>query len=78
MGGTRQRHFDGTNLKPRKRFENAQTPTTPAPAYFAGVWVHAVLGGDTERKACELKNNTIANTMHSYKESNLAVLTVFE
>ena len=36
--------FDGSNLKLRKPLENAQTPTTPAPAYFAGVRVHAVLG----------------------------------
>jgi hypothetical protein len=45
VGGTRQRHFDGTNFKPRKLPENAQTPTTMAPAYFAGDRVHAVLGG---------------------------------
>jgi len=36
VGGTRQRHFDGINLKPRKLPENAQTPTSR---------VHAVLGG---------------------------------
>ena len=35
VGGTRQRHFDGTNLKPRKLLKNAQTPTSR---------VHAVLG----------------------------------
>ena len=35
VGGTRQRHFDGTNLKPHKLLENAQTPTSR---------VHAVLG----------------------------------
>ena len=35
MGGTRERYFDGTNSKPRKRLENAQTPTSR---------VHAVLG----------------------------------
>jgi hypothetical protein len=34
VGGTRQRHFNGTNSKPRKLPENAQTPT---------VRVHAVL-----------------------------------
>ncbi len=34
-GGTRSRHFDGTNFKPRKLPENAQTPTRR---------VHAVLG----------------------------------
>jgi len=35
VGGTRQRHFAGTNSKPRKLPENAQTPTSR---------VHAVLG----------------------------------
>ena len=54
VGGTRQRRFAGTNSKPRKLPENAQTPTTLAPAFFAGVragsapayaaGVHAVLG----------------------------------
>ena len=32
VGGTRQRHFDGTRSKPRKLPENAPTPTTMAPA----------------------------------------------
>ena len=36
VGGTRQRRFDRTNLKPRKQLENAQTPRRR---------VHAVLGG---------------------------------
>ena len=35
VGGTRQRHFAGTNSKPRKVPENAQNPTSR---------VHAVLG----------------------------------
>jgi hypothetical protein len=35
VGGTRERHFDGTSFKPRKLPENAQTPTRR---------VHAVLG----------------------------------
>jgi hypothetical protein len=35
VGGTRQRHFDGTSLKPHEVLENAQTPTSR---------VHAVLG----------------------------------
>jgi hypothetical protein len=35
VGGTRQRHFDGTNFKPRKLLENAATPTRR---------VHALLG----------------------------------
>jgi len=37
VGGTRQRHFDGINLKPCKVLENAQTPASR---------VHAVLGGN--------------------------------
>ncbi len=36
VGGTRQRHFAGTNFQPRNLPENAQTPTRR---------VHAVLGG---------------------------------
>src|SRR5574341_2368955 len=43
VGGRRQRHFDGTNSKPRKLLENAATPTTTAPAHFAGDLVHALL-----------------------------------
>jgi hypothetical protein len=35
VGGARQRHFDGTNFKPRKLLKNAPTPTSR---------VHAVLG----------------------------------
>src|SRR5215207_7642449 len=53
VGGTGQRHFSGTNSKPHKLLENAQTPTTTlAPGASAGVApmlfgdrVHAVLGG---------------------------------
>ena len=37
VGGTRERHFDGTNFKPRNVLENAQSPTGR---------VHAVLGAD--------------------------------
>jgi hypothetical protein len=44
VGGTRQRHFNGTNLKLHKLPENTQTPTTMAPAFSAGDRVHAVLG----------------------------------
>jgi hypothetical protein len=40
VGGTRQRRFDGTSLKPTKLPENAATPTSR---------VHALLGGFTER-----------------------------
>ena len=43
VGGTKERHFDGTNLKPRKLLENAQTPTTIAPV-LVGDRVHSVLG----------------------------------
>jgi len=35
VGGTRERHFDGTHSKPRKELENAPSPSRP---------VHAVLG----------------------------------
>jgi hypothetical protein len=49
VGGTRQRRFAGTSFKPRKLPENAQTPTTMAPAHFAGDRVHAVLGGMNAR-----------------------------
>ena len=35
VGGTRQRHFDGTNFKPRKLPENAQTPTSRVHAVLA-------------------------------------------
>jgi len=41
VGGTRQPWFDGTNFKPRKLLENAQTPTSR---------VHAVLGSFTLSK----------------------------
>ena len=44
VGRTRQYHFAGINSKPRNLPENAATPTTMAPALFAGVRVHAVLG----------------------------------
>jgi hypothetical protein len=49
VGGTRQRYFAGTNSKPRKLLENAQTPTSR---------VHAVLGGFHERKTPSLKQDT--------------------
>ncbi len=42
VGGRRQRHFDGTNFKPRKRLENAASPTRR---------VHAVLGNAIVRNA---------------------------
>src|SRR5687768_13146460 len=43
VGGTRGRHFDGTNSKPRKLPENAQTPTSR---------VHAVLGCFCKPRSC--------------------------
>jgi hypothetical protein len=52
VGGTRQRRFDGTNFKPRKMPENAQTPTSR---------VHAVLGRLNERQCPSLKAKTMAN-----------------
>jgi hypothetical protein len=53
LGGTRQRHFAGTNFKPRKlpdcpkgvRTPRSGSPTTTAPTHFGGDRVHAVLGG---------------------------------
>ena len=36
VDGTRQRHFDGANLKPRKLPENAPTPTTIVLVLFRG------------------------------------------
>src|SRR5512138_1328664 len=36
VGGRRQRHFAGTHLKPRKRLENAATPTRRVHAMLAG------------------------------------------
>jgi len=38
VGGMRQRHFTGTNFKPHKVLENAETPTSR---------VHAVLGASS-------------------------------
>lgn len=41
VGGTRQRHFDGTGLKPRKLPENAATPTRRVHAVLDGVLFQA-------------------------------------
>jgi len=38
VGGTRGRHFDGTNLKPRKLLKNAATPTRRVHAVLARFW----------------------------------------
>ena len=61
VGGTRQRHFNGTNSKLHKLLENAQTPTTMAPAYFAGDRVHAVLGALAECQIRPLEQDTTTN-----------------
>ena len=53
VGEMRQSHFEGTNFKPRKLLENAQTPTSR---------VHAVLGG-----VCLLvPMSMVAMPVHSY------------
>jgi hypothetical protein len=39
VGGTRRRYFGGTNLKPRKVLENAQTPTSRVHAVLARFWL---------------------------------------
>jgi len=39
VGGTGQCHFDGTNLKPHKLPENAQTPTSRVHALFGGFYL---------------------------------------
>jgi hypothetical protein len=52
VGGTRQRCFAGTRLEPRKRLENAQTPTRR---------VHAVLGALTECQTYQLEQDITAN-----------------
>ena len=49
VGGTRQHHFAGTSLEPRKLPKNAQTPTSR---------VHAVLGALTELWIPLLKRTT--------------------
>ena len=43
VGGRRQRRFAGTNLKPRKRLENAASPTRRVHAVLAAVITIAVL-----------------------------------
>jgi hypothetical protein len=45
-------------LEPRKRLENAQTPTTMVPAEFAGDRVHAVFGGFCDCKLWFAKKYT--------------------
>jgi hypothetical protein len=44
VGGTRQRQFAGTNFKPRKTLENAQTPTSRVDAVLA----RCLLKSDTQ------------------------------
>jgi hypothetical protein len=43
VGGTRLHHFTGTNLKPRKVLENAQTPTRRGHAVLAGLLLQRTL-----------------------------------
>jgi len=49
VGGTRERHFDGTNFKPHKTLENAATPTRR---------VHAVLGALMDARITVGKRHT--------------------
>ena len=66
MGGTRQRHFHRTNFELRKLPENAPTPTTPAPAPFAGDRVHALLAAVClKRTHLELCASAIAEEITS-------------
>ncbi len=70
----RQRRFDGTGFEPKKLLENAQTPTTIAPALFAGGRVHAVLGCFIIYKAHFIETKYIANpantrTVNARKET---------
>ena len=56
VGGTRSRHFDGTNFKPRKLPENAATPTRR---------VHAVLGGLLHKKILVMRIQLLGNEAKS-------------
>jgi hypothetical protein len=60
VGGTRQRHFDGTSLKPGKVLENAQSPRRR---------VHALLGALTEHKMTEARPNE--DLKIAFRELNL-------
>ena len=60
VGGTRERHFVETNLKPRKLPENAPSPTSR---------VHAVLGNLDERKTPNLKRNTTIDLTKLFPEA---------
>jgi hypothetical protein len=59
VGGTRQRHFDGTRFKPRKLLENAQTPASR---------VHAVLGGFLLCQIHSLEQDNAANLIRFYTQ----------
>jgi hypothetical protein len=50
VGGTRQRHSDGNNSKPRETPEIAQTPTSRVHALLGGVsiYVYTLLGEPTK------------------------------
>ena len=49
--------WEQEKLEARKLPENAQTPTTMAPAFVAGVRVHAVLGGVIWETTYSMGNN---------------------
>jgi len=66
VGGTRQRHFAGTNFKPRKLLENAQTPTRR---------VHAVLGNRAERKTHCPKQDTTAKLTKLLHATQILAIT---
>ncbi len=48
VGGTRQRCFAGTNFKPRKRLENAATPTRRVHAVLGGLLIFGLVSGDLD------------------------------
>ncbi len=61
VGGRRKHHFVGPNLKPRKLFENAATPTRR---------VHAVLGKFVPTRAI-VEKDTATNAHKFYTPIDL-------
>src|SRR5215208_4378054 len=57
VGGTRQRHFDGTSFKPRKVPKNAQTPTTMVSVPFrgSGAYLSRCSSGRCVRRTFEVR-----------------------
>src|SRR5687767_13958641 len=55
VGGTRQRHFVGTNFKPRKLPKNAQTPTSRVHALLGNLDPYQNLGFQYENKTPKAK-----------------------